>query len=268
MSGATTRERIGDAIPIEGGLPRLGGIVLFFVGWWIIASIFPKELVPYPEQAVVLAWELVSEGAVTTHLIDTLVRTFLGFFGGFLLGTMMGVMMGIDDYQRRFMTPHVILSLSIPHISWAVIATMIFGFNILAPVVASVLVVFPFVAVNVWKGVENIDTDLIEMSQSFNASFFRTLHRVIIPNMAPQMFSGSRLGMAMAWKTVVITEMFASQTGMGHQLVSAYEVLEFDRAWAWALIFMVVILIIEYGVFKPLQRKVFEYQQDADFTIL
>ena len=253
---------------LNGWIARAFGVLLFFVGWSAVASVFPMQLMPYPHQALLLTWELVQSGAVWKHLAATLSRMFWGFLGGMLLGIQMGVFMGIDDYQRKFLTPHVVLSLSIPHISWGVAATLIFGYDILAPIVATILVVFPFVAVNVWKGVEDIDGDLIEMSKSFDVSFLRTLRRVLIPNIAPSLFSASRLGLAMSWKAVTITEMFAASTGVGYKIVESYESIQFEAAWAWAVVFMIVILFIEYGIFKPLQRRVFEYRQDADFTTL
>lgn len=253
---------------LDGWLARGLGIVLFFLGWAAVATMFPMRLMPYPHEALLLAWELVRAGQVWPQLSATLARMFWGFFGGMALGISMGIMMGIDDYQRKFLTPHVVLSLSIPHISWGIAATLIFGYDILAPIVATILVVFPFVAVNVWKGVEDIDGDLLEMSKSFDISFLRTLRRVILPNIAPSLFSASRLGLAMSWKAVTITEMFAASSGIGYKIMESYESIQFERAWAWAVVFMVVILLIEYGIFKPLQRKVFEYRQDADFTTL
>lgn len=251
---------------VQGWVARVFGILLFFVGWSVVASFFPMKLMPFPHEAMGEAWGVIKSGELWLHLSATLARTFWGFLGGLALGTQMGIFMGISDYQRKFLTPHVVLSLSIPHISWGISAMLIFGFDILAPIVATILVVFPFVAVNVWKGVENIDTDLIAMSQSFDLSFYRTLRRVILPNIAPSLFSASRLGLAMAWKTVIITEMFASANGVGHEIIQSYESILFEFAWAWAVLFMGVVLVIEYGIFKPLQRKVFDYRQDADFT--
>jgi ABC-type nitrate/sulfonate/bicarbonate transport system permease component len=253
---------------VDGWKPRLTGVGLVFVAWLALASVFPNELMPYPHQAIAEAWIIVESGQVWLHLAATMSAMFWGFIGGMILGIQMGVFMGIDEYQRKFLTPHVILSLSIPHISWGITATLVFGFDILAPIVATILVVFPFVAVTVWKGVENIDAELLEMSKSFELSFARTLRRAILPNIAPSLLSASRLALAMSWKTVVITEVFASGRGMGYEIFENYELINFDAAWGWAVIFMVVILIVEYGVFKPIQRKVFAYRQDADFSLL
>ena len=253
---------------LDGWMARAFGIILFFIGWTAIASAFPLRLMPMPHEAIAAAWGLVESGSVWEHLSSTLAAMVWGFLGGMVMGIQMGVFMGISDYQRKFLTPHVVLNLSIPHISWGITMTLIFGFDILAPIFATILVVFPFVAVSVWKGVENIDGDLLKMSKSFNVSFYRTLRRVIIPNIAPSLFSASRLGLAMSWKTVTITEMFAASAGVGYKIIESYESIHFETAWAWAVVFMVVILIIEYGIFKPLQRKVFQYRQDADFSML
>lgn len=268
MAIRDTNVRLPAFESLEGWVARSAGILLFFVAWTALASVFPEDLMPFPQQAVADAWALVQSGQVWRHLAATMSAMFWGFIGGMALGIQMGVFMGIDSYQRKFLTPHVILSLSIPHISWGITATLVFGFDILAPIVATILVVFPFVAVTVWKGVENIDTELLEMSKSFELSFARTLRRAILPNIAPSLLSASRLALALSWKTVVITEVFAAGQGMGYKIFSAYEIIDFEQAWAWAVIFMVVILIVEYGIFKPVQRKVFAYRQDADFSML
>ncbi|AUV84170.1 hypothetical protein C2R22_21595 (plasmid) [Salinigranum rubrum] len=268
MATRDKRVRLPALGTVDGWMARAGGVLLFFVGWTALASVFPENLMPFPQQALGDAWELVQSGQVWRHLAATMAAMFWGFIGGMALGIQMGVFMGIDDYQRKFLTPHVILSLSIPHISWGITATLVFGFDILSPIFATILVVFPFVAVTIWKGVENIDADLLRMSKSFELSFGRTLRRVIIPNIAPSLLSASRLALALSWKTVVITEVFAAGQGMGYKIFSAYEIIDFDEAWGWAVIFMIVILIVEYGIFKPVQRKVFAYRQDADFSML
>ena len=130
------------------------------------------------------------------------------------------------------------------------------------------MVVFPLIAINVWKGVENVDPDLIRMSKAFDVPNSRLLFRMLLPNTAPSLFAAVRLGLATAWKIVTIAEMFSASKGVGHKLIQAYEFVQYDQAWAWAVTFMIVILIIEYVVFKPLERTVFGYRQDADISII
>jgi len=247
---------------------RLFGIALGLVGWYALASVFPNELMPFPEEALGDAMNLVTTGVAGTHLWATMWRTLWGFIGSMALGIILGTLMGINNYGQRFFTPWVVVGLSIPAIAWAAITTLVFGINIITPVSATVLTTFPYIAINVWKGVESIEADLVAMSKSFNISRRRMLKRLILPSAAPFLFSGFRFGLAISWKIVTIAEIFVGNSGVGYKLMQTYQLYQFERAWAWAALFMIVILIIEYVIVKPLERRVFKYRHDADFDLL
>lgn len=247
---------------------RLFGLLLGFLVWMGVAFVFPNQLMPYPDEALGLAWGLIEAGTAWTHLEATIVRTFWGFVGSMIVGVALGVFMGINNYGQYMTTPWVVVGLSIPAIAWAAIATLIFGFSLLSPVTATVLTTYPYIAINVWKGVESIDADLVNMSKAFHISRFRMLFRMILPSAAPFLFSAFRFGLAISWKIVTIAEIFASNSGVGYKLMQAYQLYKFELAWSWAILFMIVILMIEYLITKPLERRVFEYRQDADFDLL
>lgn len=267
---ATTNQTIPGIDLITGNkwTARLIGLLAGLAGWIALASVFPNQLMPYPFETIGLAWGLVESGSAWPNLRDTLVRTLWGFIGSMLLGIALGVFMGVNNYSQRFFTPYVVIGLSIPAIAWAAVTTIIYGFSIMAPVIATVLTTFPYVAINVWKGVENLEPDLIDMSKSFKISRYRMLRRLIIPSAAPFLFSSFRFGLAISWKIVTIAEIFAASSGIGYKLMQAYQLYRFEEAWAWASLFIIVILAIEYGIIKPIERRVFEYRHDADFALI
>lgn len=211
---------------------RAFGLPLGLGGWIGIASIFPNELMPFPLETLQLTWQLVESGAAWPNLEATLVRTFWGFLGSMTLGISLGVFMGVNNYSQRFFTPYTVIGLSVPAIAWAAVTTIIFGFSILAPVVATVLTTFPYVAINVWKGVESLEPELIDMSKLFDISRPRMLRRLIVPSAAPFLFSSFRFGLVISWKIITIAEIFAASKGVGFQLMQAYEVSRFEEAWA------------------------------------
>lgn len=247
---------------------RLFGLLLGLLGWMALASIFPNQLMPFPYETLDLAWGLIESGQAWPNLKATLLRTFWGFIGSMILGTVLGVFMGINNYSQRFFTPYVVIGLSVPAIAWAAVTTIIYGFSIMAPVIATVLTTFPYVAINVWKGVENLEAELIDMSKSFQISNRRMLRRMILPSAAPFLFSSFRFGLAISWKIVTIAEIFAASSGVGYKLMQSYQLYQFETAWAWASLFIIVILAIEYGIIKPIERRVFEYRHDADFALI
>ncbi|RQH02381.1 ABC transporter permease [Natrarchaeobius oligotrophus] len=249
---------------LNGTHARVSGILFGLLAWFVLASIFPADLMPYPFETLVLTGELIQSGVAFSHLFVTLWRTLLGFLGAFILGGVIGVLMGVSNYGEKFFVPYIVIGLSIPAIAWAAISTLSLGLSPMAPVVATIATTFPFIAINVWKGVQNIQTDLLKMSSAFGVSNLRLLRRVILPNTAPALFSASRFGLAISWKIVTIAEIFASSSGVGYMLIRAYESYQYELAWAWAVLFMIVILLIEYGVFRQLEKRAYAYRSTTD----
>ena len=244
-------------------LGRVLGISLLLGSWQLAAAVSPRQTVPYPGRIAVLVVELFQEGIVIANVAPTLWRTVLAFVAAMLLGTAVGVLLGVNDLSQKWTIPYLLVALSISGLSSAAIGTLLFGYSILSPVFANAVATFPYIAVNVWKGVESLDADLINMSRAFDVSSRRTVLRAAIPHTAPALFSAFRFGLASSWKIVTVTEVFAAGEGVGYKLIQNYETYRFERAWAWGIIFMIIILIIEYGIIQPIERKVFEYRPDA-----
>lgn len=247
---------------------RLFGITLGLIAWMLLASIFPAGQMPYPYETFMEVWALVASGVAFYDVGMTLWRTFWGFLGAVVLGSIIGILMGTSRYGQKFLTPYAIIGLSVPAVAWAAVCMLIFGFSNLTPIVATIVTTFPYITINVWKGVENIDLDLVRMSNAFDLSYRRIITQTVLPNTAPQLFTAARLGLAISWKVVTIAEMFSGNSGVGYRLITAYDQFQFEQAWAWAVLFMIIILMVEYGIMKPLERRFFEYRNDVDYDLI
>lgn len=247
---------------------RLLGILLGLTTWQLIAMWFPMGLFPGPIASLQATLELIGTPEAWGHIFATLWRSAWGFAGAFLIGVTFGIVMGINYYSKQLTTPLIVIALSIPGIAWAAITTIIFGLDILAPVVATILTTFPYISLNVWKGVEDIDMDLLVMCNSFDISFRRLLRRIILPSIAPALFSALRFGLAISWKVETAAEIFASSEGVGARVLETFERYQYDQAMAWVAFFLLCIILIEFLILRPLERKVFEYRKDADFDVL
>ncbi|QCC47855.1 ABC transporter permease [Halobellus limi] len=241
---------------------------LGLAAWWLVTVVFPRGLFPGPIETVNASAELLASGIVWTHMEATFFRTFLGFIGAFFVGGALGVAMGINNFGENFSTPIIIIALSVPGIAWAAITTIIFGFGVAAPVVATAVTVFPYISLRIWKGVEDIDPNLIRMSRSFDISKTRLLRRMILPSIAPALFTAVRFGLAISWKIETQAEIFASNSGVGYRAIEAFSRYQYDTAMAWAAVFVVIVFLLEMAVLRPLERKVFAYRKEADFGVL
>ena len=60
------------------------------------------------------------------------------------------------------------------------------------------------------------------------ASQRQVLLRVILPNALPNIFTGARLGLGIAWTAVIVAEIVAVKSGLGYVLWDAYYVGRMD----------------------------------------
>ncbi|MFC3959275.1 ABC transporter permease [Halovivax cerinus] len=263
----STRTSVLDTVDVSvrRWAPRVVAIGLTYGLWYVIATMFPSDLMPYPLETLELTWDLYVSGQAFTHLIPSLSRIGIAFVAAMIIGTGVGVAMGSTNFGQLYFAPFVVIGLALPSVALAAIMRLIFGYTFVAPVVAATLAVVPFVTVNIWKGVENIDQDLLEMASSFDVSNLRLLWRIVIPNTAPSLFAATRFGLALSWKVVTVVEVFAASSGIGYMVNRTYQSFRFEQSFAWAVVFIVVVIFVEYLVLKPLERRMFEYRQDVDF---
>ena len=70
--------------------------------------------------------------------------------------------------------------------------------------------------------------------------------------------SGGRAfcGLGLAWKVVVVVEMFGFSNGVGYQVVRGFNIFSMKAVLAWAITFLVVMIVIEFGIIGYLENRV------------
>lgn len=256
----------GDSIPLKEWGARLFGLGIVLALWMLAGIRLPEHVLPTPIATVQLVVDLLMTSSTYSHLWDTVSRVIVAFVGAFVLGGVIGTLIGLNNYGRRFFTPYMVAGLAIPGIAWAAVFTISIGIGFTAPVLAGIVTTFPYVAINVWKGVEDIEHDLVIMSEAFDVPRLVLFKRMILRNIAPSLFSSFRFGFSISWKVVTTAEIFASTSGLGFKIIQTYSQYQYDSTWAWASLFVILVVLVEYGILRPLEKKAFAYRPDADFS--
>jgi NitT/TauT family transport system permease protein len=211
--------------------------------------------VPAPKDVALAMGKLVVTGDALFPLRQTVSRILLGFALSVALALGVGLLMGlgrrISEYVELWMT----VIITIPSLCWAIIALAWFGLRTSAAIFTIVAITFPPMAVNFWTGVKEVDVGLIEMARTFRARRALVIRRVVIPQLVPYAIAATRYGLPLAWKMAIITEMMGLSNGVGYQLVYWFHVLDMTQVFAWMLLFTAVMLVVEYVVINPLERR-------------
>jgi NitT/TauT family transport system permease protein len=235
--------------------PKVLAAASIMAVWWIGSVALPAEIVPRPLDVFVAMGKLIVTGDALFHLRQTLWRILLGFslaaFLGLTIGLLMGAGRGISKYIELWIT----VIITIPSLCWAIIALAWFGLRTSAAIFTIVAITFPPMAVNFWSGVKEVDLSLLEMARTFRAGRRLIIRKVVIPQLVPYAIAATRYGLPLAWKMAIITEMMGLSNGVGYMLIYWFHVLDMTQVFAWMLLFTAVMLVFEYVVVKPLERK-------------
>lgn len=244
-------------------LPPFLALGSVFTIWWLAYLLYPR-LLPSPASTIEESIRLVSDGTFFFHMYQSLRRVLVGAVAAMFFSIGVGIYMGTVAMGERFFQPLVILGLTIPGLMWALIAVMLFGINEFSPYFAVTVTIFPMLVINIWAGVKSLDKELIDMSHVFHFTKRMKITQVILPQLMPNIFAATRYGLGLAWKVVVVVEMFGTSNGVGYQVMKAYQVFNMEDVIAWTLTFVVAMIIIEYGLINFAERRLTAWRPKID----
>lgn len=243
---------------------RLAGYVLFVGAWALLSEfVFEPYVLPSPVAIVREMWAILWSGDFWTNLWSTTKQLAIGFTLAFLIGTTIGIAMGRSRYWDGFFHDYVMLTLTTPGLVFALICVMIFGLAPIGPVVAIVLTSFPHITVNVVEGVRAIPRDLLDMATAYGADRPTRVRHVILPAVAPYLFTAVRYGFAIAWKITALTELFGGADGVGIQIRVEFQFFNTAGVLAWAFFLVGLALITERVVLQRLEERFFRWRPRA-----
>lgn len=239
---------------------RLAGYVFFFSLWEFASGrLMDEALLPGPVAVFQTFTDLWASGKVPGAFADTLTRIGIGFTIAFFVGTAIGVLMQ-NRWLNGFFRDAVTIGVTTPGLIWALITAIIFGNRPYGPIIAIVLTTFALISVNVAEGIKSLPKDLIDMAKSFGVGVVRRNREIVIPHLAPFIFTGVRFGFSIAWKVTVLTEVFASSSGIGFEMRTASQLFRLPEFLTWILAFYVLALFLEKVVLEVIERRFFGWR--------
>lgn len=266
MTGvADTASRTG--LPSRGQLERASHYVLpavgvaILVGLWFVVHPLTRFL-PSPQEVWAEGVTLIAQPATYQNIVRSLQRLLIGLSAGYVLAFLVALAGRASNWWRRFFSVPVYVTITTPSLAFALFCLTVFGLTDVSVYVSVAAVIFPFVVVSLHEGFESLDTRLHDMSRVYRLSTSQRLRHVSIPEMAPFLFAALRNAYALGWKIVVVTEVFsAQQVGIGAEYNRAYDFFALDTLVVWVVFFLIVVFGVEFGVFRPWERRVFRWRQ-------
>ena len=216
---------------------------------------------PAPLTVFAVLVEEIVEGELLYHMAMTLWRVTASFVLAMSIGIAVGFVMGRSQLIDRLGNPWLLFFLNLPALVIIILAYIWIGLVESAAILAVALNKIPNVAVTIREGARALDTGLMEMAQAFRVPRLRTLRDVVLPQLYPYLAGAARSGLALIWKIVLVVELLGRSNGVGFQLGLYFQLFDVAGILAYALAFIAVVQLIEWGILQPLEHHLTQWRR-------
>jgi len=199
--------------------------------WYVatdVMKLFHPSMLPSPTAVVRAFIRVASSGELATNIGASLLRIFYANCGALALGVPLGLAMGLYQPVERLCDGLLSLFRPIPPLAWVPLSILWLGIGTLSVVFITFLAAFFAVLINTMAGARSVDRQLVRAAQSLGASRRRLMAKVILPSVAPAIFTGFRIAIGVSWMSIVAAELIAAPSGLGYMIMYYREVLRTD----------------------------------------
>src|SRR5919197_1935003 len=218
---------------------RIISPVAFLVIWEGVVRLgeVNQLIIPAPASVLRTMVDLTVDGRLPWAVTVSLNRVLQGFISGSLLGIAVGLLVGWFRTVEDAVDPLVAAIYPIPKSALFPLFILWFGLGETSKVMTIMIGVVFLVLINTVTGVKAIDPVLLKAARDLGANQRQIFTKVVIPGALPNIFTGLRLGAGMALILVFITELEATNPGLGFLLWESYQLLETKDVFAGVVAF-------------------------------
>lgn len=234
---------------------NLLSLSIFLAVWTVFAAIADSPFIPTPGQVWDAFISLYMVGDVEgytlqAHIGNSIIRILSGFILAALMGIPLGLLMGLNAkiYNR---TRSIIEPIRfIPPIAWIPLSIVILmGFS--RYVFLIWLGAFFPIWINTLVAVPRVNPVYINVGRVFGGDKWLRIRKVVIPSVLPDITSGMRVGLGMAWMCIVAAEMIGGEgVGVGRLILKYAELLRLSEV----VVGMLIIGIIGFAMNEIILR--------------
>lgn len=228
----------------------LFSLALIFALWAATAAYTGSDLlVPSIGKTFEGVGQLFGQKQTYVDIACTLLRALRGFVLSFAIALILAVVAAFFKPFAKIFAPIVAVLRSVPTMS-VILLCLLWTNTQIAPVVVTVLIIFPLLYTAFYSAMTGVDKKLVEMARVYKVPFVTRLTKLYIPSMLPGLFSAVRSTLSLTVKLTIAAEVLAqtrNSIGVDMQLANLY--LDTPLLIAWTLIAVVLGAVLELAVY-------------------
>ena len=234
--------------------------VLLLATWQLLSAqeIISSRLLPGPgavatslgrfftgDRTDTLAGVVPFTGAGLEHLGASLTRCGLSWLLAVAVGTTLGLLLGVSRTARDLLDPMLNALRAVPLFAWLPLALLWFGLGEgAARAIIFIGALWP-VLVAVADSTGRVPRGHLETARMLGAPRSSLWRKVYLPSALPEVVTGLRLSLTLAWTCVIVGELSGTDRGVGAMMNAARETGRTEQVLVGIVVFATVGLVAD-----------------------
>ncbi|MDX2203714.1 MAG: ABC transporter permease [Hyphomicrobiaceae bacterium] len=233
-------------------------MLLLVLAAWELAprlGLVNAMILPPLSDVVAMLGTQLARPVVREAILITALEVIVSFVIAVPLGAAAGIAIAEFPYAGALFKPMLFYVFSIPKSIFLPVFILAFGIGFEQKVAYAAFTTAFVVLMSATAAVESVRSDYVLVARSFGATPMQILWRVYVPCMMPILLETLRISMIFNFTGVMIAEMYASRTGIGHLISNWGENFQMPQLFAGIIILSVVAIIFNETV-RRLEARV------------
>ena len=216
------------------------------VVWELVCRAFAVSefIFPSPSRIAAQLWEY--RTTIAGHAWRTFWVTMAGFALSIVVGTLLGFLIGSSRTAYAAFYPLMTGFNALPKAAFVPILVVWFGIGVGPAVLTAFLISFFPITVNIATGLATLVPELEDVLRVLGAKRWDVLVKVGLPRSLPYFYGSLKVAITLAFVGTTVSEMTASNEGIGYLLISAGSSMQMGLAFAG----LVVIGAMAMGMYE------------------
>lgn len=236
----------GEPVPVL-IFPRqtLISLLIFAVVWEALSHLAPYLGIP---PFAIPGFLKIAKSLTAITPLDiavTLARVIAALIASFLIGVSLAMAMYRSETLDNYLHPMIRILMAVPVVSWILFAVLWFPGVEFRIAFVLVVVCGPVFLVDSLDAMRSVPRELRQMMRSFRPTTSQFFVKLMLPAIVPSLFTSWKVNISLAIRVVTIAELVGAVTGIGHQLSVAQELFSVADVFAWTIVLVALLFLLE-----------------------
>ncbi|WP_460774657.1 ABC transporter permease [Microbacterium sp. GXF7504] len=224
-------------------------IVLIAV-WWFVSAGSTNLFIPPLSRIVEVTVRDIANGTLVVAAGTSLLNLAIGLLIAIVVGVAVGLILGETQRLRLILDPYIHFFRSVPQSALVPLIIGALGIGSLPKIYAVAFACVWPILLNTIDGTRGVEVGVRRVSKVFGIPRMLYYRRVVLPGAMPQIVAGIRVALPIGIVVMVVSELFASNIGLGFYILNSSSTFKIPETWGGALLVGVIgyILVMLFAV--------------------